>query len=139
MNYKLKINKEELSVPDLKSLNESVGSRPRPLEKWTRALSYSPCVAYAVDNNNELIGFGRVEQNDPIPLIYDMCVNPEYQGSGVGSAVFTSLIEQARELGIQKIGLGAWTPRARDFYLKHGVRDSKMNPEIKNYMEIIVT
>lgn len=134
--YTLKTNKDELIVADLMQLNESVGSRPRLIEKWERALTFSPYVAFALDEKGNLLGFGRLEQNEPVILLYDMCVQPDMQGRGVGTLVLESLLTQARNAGILTIGLSAWTSMAREFYLKHGFIDSNANADLKDYMEI---
>jgi len=133
-SYKLQTSKDMLNLLELKELNESVGSRPRPIEKWTRALTFSPYIAYVHDNSGALVGFGRLEKNEPVILLYDMCVKPECQGQGVGTMVLNSLITQAKSAMITEIGLSAWTDRARNFYLQHGFIDSNTNKDLKNYM-----
>lgn len=135
MKHSVQTDIDSLDLLQLKALSESVGSRPRLIEKWARALSFSPYIAFA-EKDGALIGFGRVESDGTIYLIYDMFVQPAMQGKGVGSLILQSLLEQARAGGVKLVGLSAWTPMARKFYLKHGFKDAQTSLELHDYMEI---
>ncbi len=129
-------DKRLLNVSELKKLNEMVGSKPRPEEKWIRALSFSPFIAFVVDTQKNLLGFGRIETDGTVYSIYDMCVLPDEQGKAIGSTIIESLISQARQAGVKVIGLSAWTPAAEKFYLKHGFVNAITTLKMSNYMKI---
>lgn len=125
-----------VDVAELNKLNESVGSKSRAQEKWARALSFSPFVAFVLDASDNMPGFGRIESDGEIYILYDMFVTPSEQGKGIGSIILESLINQAQNAGVSTIGLSAWTPKARQFYLKHGFIDKRTTLPLKSYMEL---
>jgi len=135
-NYVTNTDRKYLDVTQLRALSESVGSRPRLEEKWVRALTFSPFIAFVTDEAKTLVGFGRIESDGIHYLIYDMCVNPQMQGKGIGTAIIKSLLSQAEKSQISAIGLSAWTKKARSFYLKCGFVDSKTELDLTNYMQI---
>ena len=134
-DYLLLEDKGSLDITQLKELSESVGSKPRQVEKWARALSFSPFVAF-IEDKGKLVGFGRIESDGTVYINYDMCVLPGLQGNGLGSVIFLSRMNQATKEGVESIGLSAWTPMARKFYLKHGFKDSYTNLDLPDYMEV---
>lgn len=87
-------------------------------------------------NNDDLVGFGRIESDGNVYVVYDMCIKPELQGKGLGSSILKSLLNQAKHAGIHTVGLSAWTPMAKKFYLKHGFKDSSTSLDLSGYMEI---
>jgi predicted GNAT family N-acyltransferase len=62
------------------------------------------------------IGTGRLL---PDGHIGRMAVLPKWRGQGVGSALLTTLMDTARELGLSRVMLNAQT-QALPFYLRHG-------------------
>ena len=64
------------------------------------------------------IGAGRLL---PDGQIGRMAVLPAWRGTGVGAAMLTALVEEARRRGVREVHLHAQT-RARRFYERHGFR-----------------
>ncbi len=71
----------------------------------------------------DVVGTGRIE---PTGNIARPAVLAEYRGQGVGSAMLTRLVEEARQRGFSQVYLHAQT-HAFDFYQKFGfVSDEKI-------------
>ncbi len=64
----------------------------------------------------DVVGTGRIEPNGKIARL---AVLAEYRGQGVGSAMLTRLVEEARQRGFGRVYLHAQT-HALSFYMKFG-------------------
>ena len=94
-------------------------------EEWDDADENSSHVL-AVSEKRDVVGTGRIEATGKIARL---AVLAEYRGQGVGSAMLTRLIEEARKKGLSQVFLHAQT-HALDFYKKFGfVSDEEIFPE----------
>jgi len=73
--------------------------------------------AYA---GEKLVGFGRVVTDGALhAMIYEMIVEPGYQGKGIGKAILQMLVDNCRQANIRDIQLFCARGK-RGFYEKHG-------------------
>jgi mycothiol synthase len=74
----------------------SVGELERDLEKLEEKLKYHWCIA---ESNGELLGFSRFARNagsfHPQKFGLDLCVDPEFQARGIGTALYLATLEKA--------------------------------------------
>jgi N-acetylglutamate synthase-like GNAT family acetyltransferase len=69
-------------------------------------------------HNEKLVGFGRIISDGVYQtFIGDLIILPDYQKHGIGSHIFTTLVEKCRESGIKWIQLTSAKGKA-DFYKK---------------------
>lgn len=67
-----------------------------------------------------LVGFGRVVTDHVMhAMIFDMIVQPEHHGRGIGRLILTRLIDRCRAAGIRDIQLFSAKGK-RGFYEKNG-------------------
>lgn len=79
----------------------------------------------------KIVCFGRtVDDGKYYGMIVDLVVDPDFQGSGIGSKILRELRDEMR--GYKIIGLRA-APGMQDFYLKQGWKksNSAFNPNRK--------
>ena len=84
-------------------------------EEWDDADENSSHVL-VYSEKRDVVGTGRIEPNGKIARL---AVLAEYRGQGVGSAILTRLLEEARKQGFSQVYLHSQT-RALDFYKKFG-------------------
>ena len=84
-------------------------------EEWDDADESSSHVL-AFSEKRDVVGTGRIE---PTGKIARLAVLAEYRGEGVGSAMLTRLVEEARQRGFSQVYLHAQT-HALNFYKKFG-------------------
>jgi len=84
-------------------------------EEWDDADKNSSHVL-AFSEKRDAVGTGRIE---PTGKIARLAVLAEYRGQGVGTAILTRLIEEARQNGFSQVFLHAQT-HALNFYKKFG-------------------
>lgn len=84
-------------------------------EEWDDADENSSHVL-AYSEKRDAVGTGRIE---PTGKIARLAVLAEYRGRGVGSAILTRLLEEARKQGFAQVYLHAQT-HALEFYKKFG-------------------
>ncbi len=84
-------------------------------EEWDDADENSSHVL-VYSEKRDVVGTGRIEPNGKIARL---AVLAEYRGQGVGSAILTRLLEEARKQGFSQVYLHAQT-HALDFYKKFG-------------------
>ncbi len=82
----------------------------------------------ALDKTNPIgfaLGFIERYQHREHFVLKEMCVHPNFQREGVGSAIMKHLVMRLRAEGVQRISLftGRGTP-AEAFYERHGFRVS---------------
>jgi GNAT superfamily N-acetyltransferase len=71
-------------------------------------------------NGDQLVGCGRVVTDGVMhAMIYEMIVDPSYQGKGIGSVILEKLVAKCKAMGIRDIQLFAAKGKA-PFYRKHG-------------------
>ena len=110
-------NKDEyFSLFTTTGWNRDYKANPAELE---RANQNSWIVVSAYDAN-KLVGFGRVVTDFVLhAMIYDMIVQADYRGKGIGSMILTRLVNRCLEQGIRDIQLFC-TKGKRTFYEKNG-------------------
>ena len=97
--------------------NQTYEADPKEL---TAAISNSWYALYAFNDENELIGFGRVVSDGVLyALICDMIIAPAYQNQGIGSTILRKLIQRCEEDKIRVVWLFAAANKS-GFYGKHG-------------------
>ena len=84
-------------------------------EEWDDADKNSSHVL-AFSEKRDAVGTGRIEANGKIARL---AVLAEYRGQGVGEAMLTRLIEEARQMGLGQVYLHAQA-HALKFYKKFG-------------------
>lgn len=85
--------------------------------------SYYTISAY---EGSKLVGFGRIVSDGVIhAMIYEMIVDPDYQGEGIGSNILNKLVEKCLKNNIRDIQLFCANGK-KEFYERHGFtpRDS---------------
>lgn len=96
--------------------NQGYGITPADL---ARVLQNSQYVAAAYDGER-LVGFGRVLTDGVLhAMIYEMIVQPEYQGQGIGKGILNRLVAWCHQAGIRDIQLFCARGK-RPFYEKNG-------------------
>jgi GNAT superfamily N-acetyltransferase len=74
----------------------------------------------AAYDGEQLVGFGRVVSDLVLhAMIYDMIVDPTYQGQGIGGEILDRLVEKCLQHGIRDIQLFCARGK-RSFYEKRG-------------------
>nr|YP_009399416.1 hypothetical protein [Dictyomenia sonderi]ARW69022.1 hypothetical protein [Dictyomenia sonderi] len=119
-NIYLTIN-QNINLYDLEKLCDSVGWVRRPLKKVKLALDNSFLIVslfYYKQSKKKLIGFARVTSDGSFnATIWDVAIDPEFQGQGLGKALMNEVIKQLRNHDISTITLFA-DPEVVKFY-KH--------------------
>nr|YP_009395696.1 hypothetical protein [Herposiphonia versicolor]ARW64676.1 hypothetical protein [Herposiphonia versicolor] len=114
----LSIN-NKVNLYELEQLCDSVGWVKRPFKKVQLALENSFLVVslfYYHQNKKKLIGFARVTSDGSFnATIWDVAIDPEFQGKGLGKALMNEVIKQLRNQDISTITLFA-DPEVVKFY-----------------------
>ena len=101
----------ELDLVELDQLLQTVGWSRRPMRRVKRALEYSIIVVGVWRHDNKfprLIGFARCTGDGVIEAtIWDVAINPVYQGLGLGKVLMTYLLKELKGIGINKVTLFA--------------------------------
>jgi len=77
---------------------------------------------YAVSayEKNKLVGFGKIVSDGVIhAMIYEMIVDPDYQGEGIGSNILNKLVDKCLKENIRDIQLFCAKGK-KIFYERHG-------------------
>ena len=107
-------SKKDIVPEQIDLLMASIGWVPgRGREKWLEILEKSSFV-YSVYDGEKLIGFGRVVDDGLMGMLWDIMVNPAYQGKGVGTIIMNKLIDYTKGKELMSVSLFAW-PKNRDF------------------------
>nr|ARW60511.1 hypothetical protein [Polysiphonia sp.] len=119
-NIYLSINKN-INLYELEKLCDSVGWVRRPIKKVKIALENSFLIVSLFcykKNKKRLVGFARVTSDGSFnATIWDVAIDPEFQGKGLGRALMNEVIKQLRNNDISTITLFA-DPEVVKFY-KH--------------------
>jgi GNAT superfamily N-acetyltransferase len=92
------------------------------VEDLERSISNSWYRIAAYDGDR-LVGFGRVVSDGVLyAMIYDLIVDPSFQGRGIGSTILQGLMDQCRRAGIREIQLFSAQGKS-DFYKKRGFEE----------------
>lgn len=96
--------------------NDEYRLSPLDLERALRNSTYLVC-AY---DSKKLVGFGRLVSDGVVhAMIYEMIVDPAYQGQGIGTEVLKRLVDYCRRAHIRDIQLFCARGK-RPFYEKNG-------------------
>jgi GNAT superfamily N-acetyltransferase len=77
----------------------------------------------AAYEGERLVGIGRVVSDGVLyAMIYDLIVNPDYQGCGIGAEILRRLVEKCRAAGIRDVQLFSAKGKA-PFYRKYGFEE----------------
>ena len=101
----------ELDLVELDQLLQTVGWSRRPMRRVKRALEFSILVIGVWlhdDKFPRLIGFARCTGDGVIEAtIWDVAINPVYQGLGLGKELMKYLLRELKSSGISKVTLFA--------------------------------
>lgn len=113
----------DIDLYELEELCDRVGWARRPLRKVKKAINHSFLVVsmWEVKNNKRsLIGFARATSDQAFnATIWDVVVDPTFQGRGLGKAMMKYTIAQLRSEDISNITLFA-DPQVVKFYQRLG-------------------
>ena len=117
--YELIESSENVSWSALSALYAASGLQPKAPADLETVFTNSRYVCFAFDDGR-LVGAGRALADGlDCAYIADLAVEPDYQGSGIGSAMLGQLLERCR--GHRKIILYT-VPGKEDFYRNFGFR-----------------
>jgi len=113
----------DLDLYELEELCDRVGWARRPLRKVKKAINHSFLVVSMWEVRNQkrrLIGFARATSDHAFnATIWDVVVDPIFQGQGLGKALMKYTITQLRNEDISNITLFA-DPQVIQFYQRLG-------------------
>ena len=113
----------DLDLYELEELCDRVGWARRPLRKVKKAIEHSFLVVSMWEVKNQkrrLIGFARATSDHAFnATIWDVVVDPTFQGKGLGKAMMKYTITQLRSEDISNITLFA-DPQVVNFYQRLG-------------------
>tara|TARA_B100000900_G_C20497204_1_gene682149 strand:- start:429 stop:959 length:531 start_codon:yes stop_codon:yes gene_type:complete len=102
---------KDLDLVELDQLLQTVGWSRRPMRRVKRALEFSILVIGVWRHDDKfprLIGFARCTGDGVIEAtIWDVAINPVYQGLGLGKVLMKYLLKELKVLGISKVTLFA--------------------------------
>ena len=101
----------ELDLIELDQLLQTVGWSRRPMRRVKRALQYSLLVVGVWKHDDKfprLVGFARCTGDGILEAtIWDVAINPVYQGLGLGKVLMKYLLNNLKATGISKVTLFA--------------------------------
>jgi len=104
---------KKISDEDLNSLSIKVGWSVR--NSWSGYLELSS-VVISVWDKTDLIGLGRLYENDGKCKIVDLAVAPSHQRKGIGKSITMNLEKKAKELGFSTINTDSCTKEAQNLF-----------------------
>ena len=114
---------KELDLIELDQLLQTVGWSRRPVRRVKRALEFSILVVGLWRHDGKfprLIGFARCTGDGILEAtIWDVAVNPVYQGLGLGKELMKYLLRELKQIGIFKVTLFA-DAEVVEFYKRQG-------------------
>jgi len=101
----------ELDLIELDQLLQTVGWSRRPMRRVKRALEFSVLVVGLWRHDDKfprLVGFARCTGDGILEAtIWDVAINPVYQGLGLGKVLMKYLLDKLKATGISKVTLFA--------------------------------
>ena len=98
---------KELDLIELDQLLQTVGWSRRPIRRVKRALDFSILVVGLWRHDNKfprLVGFARCTGDGILEAtVWDVAVNPVYQGLGLGKELMKYVLKELKILGFQKL------------------------------------
>ena len=102
---------KEFDLIELDQLLQTVGWSRRPIRRVKRALEFSILVVGLWSHDEKfprLVGFARCTGDGIIEAtIWDVAVNPVYQGLGLGKELMKYILQELKKIGISKVTLFA--------------------------------
>lgn len=102
-----------------------------PLQMFLDELSQPETRRYLVAQSNDgIVGYAGLMCIEPIADVQTIAVVPEYEGRGIGTALLTSLIDEARRRQAADVLLEvrADNPRAQQLYVRFGFEQIHVRP-----------
>ena len=114
---------KEFDLIELDQLLQTVGWSRRPIRRVKRALEFSILVVGLWRHDEKfprLVGFARCTGDGIIEAtIWDVAVNPVYQGLGLGKELMNYILKELKNIGISKVTLFA-DAEVVSFYRRQG-------------------
>ena len=114
---------KEFDLIELDQLLQTVGWSRRPIRRVKRALEFSILVVGLWRHDEKfprLVGFARCTGDGIIEAtIWDVAVNPVYQGLGLGKELMKYILQELKKIGISKVTLLA-DAEVVSFYKRQG-------------------
>ena len=114
---------KELDLIELDQLLQTVGWSRRPIRRVKRALQFSILVVGLWKHDEKfprLVGFARCTGDGILEAtIWDVAINPVYQGLGLGKEIMKYILRELKKSGISKVTLFADAGVVR-FYKNQG-------------------
>ena len=114
---------KEFDLIELDQLLQTVGWSRRPIRRVKRALEFSILVVGLWRHDEKfprLVGFARCTGDGVIEAtIWDVAVNPVYQGRGLGKELMNYILKELKRIGISKVTLFA-DAEVVSFYKRQG-------------------
>ena len=114
---------KEFDLIELDQLLQTVGWSRRPIRRVKRALEFSILVVGLWIHDEKfprLVGFARCTGDGIIEAtIWDVAVNPVYQGLGLGKELMKYILQELKKIGISKVTLFA-DAQVVSFYKRQG-------------------
>ena len=114
---------KEFDLIELDQLLQTVGWSRRPIRRVKRALEFSILVVGLWRHDEKfprLVGFARCTGDGVIEAtIWDVAVNPVYQGLGLGKELMNYILKELKKIGISKVTLFADAEVVK-FYKRQG-------------------
>ena len=114
---------KEFDLIELDQLLQTVGWSRRPIRRVKRALEFSILVVGLWLHDQKfprLVGFARCTGDGVIEAtIWDVAVNPIYQGLGLGKELMKYILKELKKIGISKVTLFA-DAEVVSFYKRQG-------------------
>ena len=102
---------KELDLIELDQLLQTVGWSRRPIRRVKKALEFSILVVGLWRHDDKfprLIGFARCTGDGILEsTVWDVAVNPVYQGQGLGKELMKYILKELKNIGISKVTLFA--------------------------------
>ena len=100
---------KELDLIELDQLLQTVGWSRRPIRRVKRALDFSILVVGLWRHDDKfprLVGFARCTGDGILEAtVWDVAVNPVYQGLGLGKELMKYILKELKNIGISKVTL----------------------------------
>ena len=114
---------KELDLIELDQLLQTVGWSRRPIRRVKKALEFSILVVGLWRHDDRfprLIGFARCTGDGILEAtVWDVAVNPVYQGLGLGKELMKYILKDLKNIGISKVTLFA-DAEVVSFYKRQG-------------------
>jgi len=114
---------KELDLIELDQLLQTVGWSRRPIRRVKRALDFSILVVGLWRHDDKfprLVGFARCTGDGILEAtVWDVAINPVYQGLGLGKELMKYILKQLKNIGISKVTLFA-DAEVVSFYKRQG-------------------